>query len=144
MPHAFISYVQENAYQVDWLVLGLYRHGIDTWTDRNQLCPGVWWKPDIRKAIQDGVSFLACFSPKAVTQKRSYMYEEIIIAIETLRQMPLDSNWFIPVVLEDCEIPAWDIGAGHTLRDLQWVDLGKILFLFSFQSILFLVAGVIG
>ena len=31
MAHAFVSYVRENADQVDRLVLDLYRRGVDTW-----------------------------------------------------------------------------------------------------------------
>jgi hypothetical protein len=122
MAHAFVSYVRENADQVDRLVLDLYRRGVDTWTDRDIL-PGQRWKPTIRQAIRDGVSFLACFSPEAVTRNRSYMHEEITLAIETLREMSTDRSWFLPVRLAECEIPDRDIGAGHTLRDLQWVDL---------------------
>jgi len=122
MAHTFVSYVRENADQVDRLVLDLYRRGVDTWTDRD-IRPGQRWKPTIRQAIRDGVSFIACFSPEALTRNRSHMHEEITVAIETLREMPTDRSWFLPVRLAECEIPDRDIGAGYTLRDLQWVDL---------------------
>lgn len=122
MPHAFVSYVRENADQVDGLVADLYKRGVDTWTDRDIL-PGQRWKPAIRQAIQDGSSFIACFSPEAVSRGRSYMNEEITCAIETLREMPVDRAWFLPVMLAECEIPARQIGAGETLRDIQWIEL---------------------
>jgi hypothetical protein len=51
------------------------------------------------------------------------MYEEITMAIEFLRQTPGDRIWFIPVRLDVCEVPEFEVGAGVTLRDFQWVDL---------------------
>jgi hypothetical protein len=122
MAHAFISYVRENADQVDRLVLDLYKHGVDTWTDQKILA-GQRWKAAIRDAIKEGLAFLACFSPEAVSRTRSYMYEEITVAIEALREMPQDRNWFLPVLLSECEVPAYDIGAGQTLADIQWVEM---------------------
>lgn len=122
MPHAFISYVRENVAQHKRLEADLYAQGIDIWTDRN-IGTGRRWRTEIRRAIQDGVSFLACFSSESVTRGRSYMYEEIFIAIDTLRQMPIDRSWFIPLKLNECQIPDIDIGPGQTLRDIQWVDL---------------------
>jgi hypothetical protein len=63
MSHVFISYVRADADKVDQLALDLYRHGIDTWTDRD-LRPGLRWKFTIRQAILQGAAFLACFSPE--------------------------------------------------------------------------------
>ena len=51
------------------------------------------------------------------------MNEELAIAIEELRQHPHDRIWFIPVKLNDCEIPDRDVGGGETLRDLHYVNL---------------------
>src|SRR5262252_11012675 len=122
MAHVFISYVRADGDKVDKLALDLYRAGIDTWTDRD-LRPGERWKLKIRQAIQQGASFLACFSPEVFARDRTYMYEEIYTAIEILRQTPGDRTWFIPVRLATCEVPEFEIGAGLTLRDFQWVDL---------------------
>lgn len=122
MAHAFVSYVRENADQIDQLVLDLYKHGVDTWTDRD-IRPGQRWKLAIRDAIKGGLSFIACFSAEAVSRDRSYMHEEITVAIEALREMPQDRCWFLPVLLSECEVPDRDIGAGHTLRDFQRVEM---------------------
>jgi hypothetical protein len=51
------------------------------------------------------------------------MNEELTLAIEELRQYPTNRAWFIPVKLSNCEIPDRNIGAGETLRDIQWVEL---------------------
>jgi hypothetical protein len=36
---------------------------------------------------------------------------------------PKDRAWFIPVKLNECEIPDWDIGGGETLGDIQYLEL---------------------
>jgi hypothetical protein len=51
------------------------------------------------------------------------MNEELVLAIEQLRQRPVDRSWFIPIRLDDCEVPDRTIGGGERLNDLQWVDL---------------------
>jgi hypothetical protein len=51
------------------------------------------------------------------------MNEEIISAVEELRLRPADKTWFIPVMLSNCQIPDFNIGAGETLRDLQCVRM---------------------
>ncbi|MDQ4031146.1 MAG: hypothetical protein M3332_02290, partial [Actinomycetota bacterium] len=67
--------------------------------------------------------YLACFSTAYASRKCSYMNEELILAIEELRRRRFDQAWFIPVLLDDGEIPDIPIGRGETLRSLQWVDL---------------------
>jgi hypothetical protein len=51
------------------------------------------------------------------------MSEELKIAIEELHRRPVDKVWFIPVKLNECEIPNIDIRGDETLRTLQYVDL---------------------
>jgi hypothetical protein len=51
------------------------------------------------------------------------MNEELTLAIDELRQRPTERAWFIPVLLSECQVPARNIGAGETLRDIQWVEL---------------------
>jgi len=101
----------------------LREHGIRTWIDSHDIPAGARWKLAIRKAIQEGDFFLACFSPAYLERSSTYMNEELTLAIETLRQKPTDRTWFIPVLLASCEVPAREIGAGETLHDLQFVRL---------------------
>ena len=51
------------------------------------------------------------------------MNEELILAIEELRQSSAGRVWFIPIKLNECEIPDRDIGSGETLNDFQHVSL---------------------
>ena len=123
MKKVFISYVRENMEIVDRLYQELKAYGIQVWLDRNDIAPGSRWKREIRRAIQQGAFFIACFSKEYDERDQTYMNEELTIAIEELRQRPIDQAWFIPVKLNECEIPDRDIGGGETLRDLQYVNL---------------------
>ena len=123
MNAAFISYVSENAEIVDLLCQELKSRDIQVWRDRDEIAPGSRWKQEIRTAIREGTFFIACFSKEYNDRDKTYMNEELIIAIEELRQRPTERIWFIPVKLNECEIPDRDIGGGETLRDLHYVNL---------------------
>ena len=123
MNKVFISYVRENIEIVDRLCQELKSHGIEVWLDRDNIALGLRWKREIRRAIQQGAFFIACFSKEYDERDKTYMNEELTIAIEELRQRPIDQAWFLPVKLNECEIPDLDIGRGETLRDLQYVNL---------------------
>ena len=123
MQHVFISYVRENKAEVDRIHKELESHGIKIWRDLQDINPGERWKRQIRKAIRGGAFFIACFSKEYHERNESYMNEELTIAIERLRQLHIDRVWFIPIKLNDCELPDIDIGPGETLEDLNYVDL---------------------
>ena len=123
MKHVFISYCHENMDAVDRLCEILTSRGIKVWLDRNALEPGMQWKQAIQQAIQHGDFFIACFSSEVNARNQTYMREELKVAIEELHRRPVDKAWFIPVKLNECEIPDIDIGGGETLQDLQYVDL---------------------
>ena len=123
MNQVFVSYVRENTEIVDKFCQELKSHGIQVWRDRDNIAPGSRWKQEIRNAIREGTFFVACFSKEYDDREKTYMNEELAIAIEELRQHPHDRIWFIPVKLNDCEIPDRDVGGGETLRDLHYVNL---------------------
>jgi HEAT repeat protein len=123
MPNVFVSYVTEDLQRVNEIVQMLREFEITLWLDRDALTPGVRWKDAIRRSISSGDFFLACFSRAYVRRQKSYMNEELTLAIEELRMRASDRVWFIPAKLSPCEIPDRSIGAGETLRSLQWVEL---------------------
>ena len=85
MRHVFISYVRENRDIVDRLAAELKRRGVIVWLDRNDIEPGARWQDAIKKAIRSGKFFLACFSREFNERDRSYMNEELTLAIGELR-----------------------------------------------------------
>lgn len=123
MEHVFVSYVRENQMCIERLCYSLRSHGLKVWLDRDEIPLGRRWRAAIRQAIQQGSYFLACFSKEYSTRHRTYMNEELTIAIDELRKRPYETSWFIPVRLSDCTIPDREIGGGESLADLQWVDL---------------------
>lgn len=125
MSHVFVSYVRNNKRGVQRLRDDLAENGVRVWLDREDIAPGSDWRQAIRRAIQKGAFFIACFSKQCNEREKSYMNEELALAIDELRQRPTDKIWFIPVKLNRCEIPDWDIGGGRTLQHLQYVDLYK-------------------
>lgn len=120
-PRVFVSYVRDNLAVVVRLVAHLRKLGADVWFDRDALPPGTVWRDEIRQAISRHEFFLACFSQEQNVRSRTYMNEELELAIEEIR---LRGNvpWFIPIRLSG-EIPDIRIGANRSLRDIQYVDL---------------------
>jgi hypothetical protein len=123
MSHIFVSYVHENEEQVKKLSEALREHGLEVWLDRDSIFPGIRWKDAIRQAIKNGAFFIACFSVEYEKRDKSYMNEELMLAVDELRQFPTNRPWFIPVLLSECHVPALSIGGGQTLLDFQWVNL---------------------
>jgi len=121
----FISYVREDSAVVDRIAEALRAHGAEAWLDRTHITPGQRWRRAIRDAISDGTYFVACFSPSYAQRDRTYMNEELRLAIEQLRMMPLDRRWFIPVILRPCQIPEFEIDAVETLKSLQYIDFSQ-------------------
>jgi hypothetical protein len=117
----FVSYVHDDSTEVDRLCGDLESAGVRTWRDVDQLLPGDDWKVAIRRAIESGEGFIACFSQASEDRARSYMREELILAIEELRQHPTDSGWFMPVLMDDVELPDIPIGGGRTLHNLHFI-----------------------
>lgn len=122
--HAFISYAHSDSDQVDALQRSLEAADIPVWRDTMALWPGEDWRIKIRHAIaSDSLVFIACFSRLSVARSVSYQHEELVLAIEQLRLRRPEDSWFIPVRLDECEIPDRDIGAGRTLASIQYVDI---------------------
>jgi hypothetical protein len=84
----FVSYVREDQETVERLAKELSAYGIKVWLDKTELKPGTRWRDAIREAISQGDFFIACFSEAYQRRSKSYMNEELTLAIEELRQRP--------------------------------------------------------
>ena len=119
----FISYVKEDSAQVEELCEVLKAAGVPYWRDRESLGPGDAWRDKIREAIRQGsMVFLACFSDNSNTKRKSYMNEELNLAVEEHRQMAPGQTWIIPVRFSDIQLPQWELSAGRTLSDINYVN----------------------
>lgn len=123
-PHVFVSYVNEDSEQVDELCAVLRSAHIPYWRDRDDLGPGETWQHRIKEAIRsNSLVFLGCFSDNSRARQKSYMNEELVLAIDEFRKMPPGRVWLIPIRLDDGPLPGWDLGGGRDLDALQRVDL---------------------
>ena len=122
--HVFISYVREDAEMVDRLQTVIEAAGVPVWRDTDDLWAGEDWRMKIREAITDNaLVFIACFSDNSSAKEKTYQREEVLLAVEQLRQRAPEQAWLIPIRLSDCSLPQYDLGAGRTLDSLQRVDL---------------------
>lgn len=123
--HVFISYLREDRELVDKLVTDLRNQGIRVWLDREQIAPGQRWDIAIRNAIDEGLLFLACFSRSYDQRESSYMNEELRVAIEAMRKRPPTGTWFVPVLLDDCQLPDFWISGSESIKQFQWIAIHK-------------------
>ena len=122
--HAFVSYVREDIDAVNQLVSVLHAASIPVWKDTENLWPGEDWQQKIREAIENGsLAFIACFSRSSTQKAKSYMNAEMNLAVDQIRLMRPGHIWLLPVRLDDCELPFFDLGGGRTLNSLQRIDL---------------------
>jgi signal transduction histidine kinase len=77
---------------------------IDPWLDEEKLLPGQDWDLEITKALLDTDAVVVSLS-KTSTTKEGYVRKEINNALEKLKEKPEDSNYLIPVRLEECVMP---------------------------------------
>lgn len=122
-PHVFLSHVREDAEHVERLAADLEARGIETWIDRHKIKPGQRWQKAIEDAIRSGAFFVACFSHAYSARTRTYMNEELHLALEEVRLRPAETSWFIPIRLDDCVIPDLPIAPNVTVRSYQWLDM---------------------
>ena len=100
----FISYARDDAEQVSEIYHRLKAAGYDPWIDSEDLLPGVKWKDAIIKAVREADLFLLCVSPRS-SNRQGFIQREIKLALDQLEEKTFDQIYFIPVRLEECELP---------------------------------------
>ena len=111
----FLSYAREDENKASKVYDVLNKRGHKPWMDKRELVAGQDWKLEIRKAIERSQYFVALLSRKSVG-KRGFVQKEIRFALDVLGEIPIGQIYFIPVRLEQCEVP-------QVIRDLHWIDL---------------------
>lgn len=116
LPRVFLAYAVEDLPIVRKLYASLEAAGFDPWLDKKKLLPGQNWPRAIETAIESCDYFLACFSRRSV-YKRGTFQSELRYALECASRIPSGDVFFIPLRLDDCEVPR------HMARTLQYLDL---------------------
>jgi hypothetical protein len=104
-PLVFLAYVEEDRERVHRLYEIFAKYGLNPWMDVHKLLPGQNWPRAIERAINRADFFVACMSSSAVG-KRGVFQSELRYALDCERQTPFDDVYFIPVRLDDCQVPA--------------------------------------
>lgn len=113
-PKVFLSYARDDAAVANEIYEFLVNNSCDPWIDKINLTPGQDWHLEIQKAIRNADFFVACLSTRSVS-KKGYIQKELKTAFEILDEMPEGKIFFIPIRLDDCEIP-------DRARNKQWLD----------------------
>ena len=125
----FLAYAQEDRAAVKRLYTALHNAGFEPWMDQEKLLPGQNWPRAIERAIDLSEFFICCFSRRSVV-KRGHFQCELDYALNVARRMPAEEIFFLPVRLDDCEVPRdiasrvqhvdlfpdWDRGLGSLFK----------------------------
>ncbi|TYT72347.1 SUMF1/EgtB/PvdO family nonheme iron enzyme [Microcystis aeruginosa] len=118
----FLAHASEDKPAVLALYNRLKQAGYKPWFDKKDLIPGQIWRDEIPKAIKASQIFLACLSAKSAN-KQGYIQRELRIALDILGEMLPGTIFFIPMRLEECEIPDLRLAeVGLNLRDIHRLD----------------------
>ena len=115
-PMVFLAYAQEDRSKVKKLFRDLKKTGANPWMDCQMLLPGQNWPRAVHQAIEVSDFFIACFSNNSVS-KRGHFQSELAFALDLATQFPNDEVFFIPVRLDNCELPR------RIMSTTQYVDL---------------------
>jgi len=111
---AFLSYARPDKDKVRELYSRLKGDGVDVWFDDENLAPGLDWKFEIQKSIEDTDVVIFCLTKNF--NKKGYRQKELEFALNSATKQPEGTIFIIPAKLEKC----------MTLRQIekwQWVNL---------------------
>lgn len=114
-PRIFLSYTRKDSANVKELYQKLKQAGYHPWMDIEDILPGQDWEQVLIQAINDAVFFLACLSTNSIDH-RGVVQQEIKHALQVWRRKLDDDIYFIPVRLNDCQVP-------EALAKFNWLDL---------------------
>lgn len=121
--NVLISYVRGDAHHVGRLQHALEAAGILVWRDTADLWPGQDWQASIRRAINVSALVFLAFSQLGTSLSMSCQDEELLPAIDHLRQRSPDDSRLMPARFDSCEIPDGDLGGGRALRSIRQAGL---------------------
>lgn len=112
----FLAYAQEDRRAVTRIYQALHDAGFEPWMDTQNLLPGQNWPRAIERAIELSDYFVGCFSSRSAA-KRGYFQSELSYALQVATQIPAEKVFFVPLRLDDCEVPT------QIARRVHYVDL---------------------
>jgi hypothetical protein len=137
-PRVFVAYAAEDLNLARRLCESLGAGGCSPWLDKDKLLPGQDWPRAIEQAIEISDAFVACFSARSIL-KRGQFQNELKLALECARRLPLEAIFLIPVRFDRCAVPPaisdkvhyvdmfpdWEYGVRRVLRAIRRASRGK-------------------
>ena len=117
----FLCHAHEDSDRVRRIFSFLGAHGLDPWFDKANLSAGDRFEDEIQHAIDESELFVAFLSSKSI-HKRGFVQQELRMAATHYRTLPDGLPYFIPVKLDDCEVPPIRLDDITTLSEFQWID----------------------
>ncbi|PHM09745.1 TIR domain-containing protein [Nostoc sp. 'Peltigera malacea cyanobiont' DB3992] len=99
-PQVCVSYASADKAVARVIVEGLRSRNINVWLDDYELYPGTHWAESIRSAVSASAYFLLLLSKHLVNSH--WVSKETEAVLKELQNRDIT---FLPVLLEDCEIP---------------------------------------
>jgi len=87
------------------LYVRLKASGANPWMDKENLYLGDDWEHEVKRAVSNADLFLVCLRPGF--DDVGFRQKEVRWALEALELRPQGKGFFVPFLLEPCEIPAW-------------------------------------
>lgn len=115
-PKVFLAYVEEDLAKAQRIYEALRANGCDPWLDKEKLLPGQNWPRRIEAAISVADFFVPLFSRHSIG-KRGQFQSELRYALDCANRLPMESNFFVPLRLDDCKVPS------RISESIQYVDL---------------------
>ncbi len=120
--HVFLSYVDDDFAGAESLRNDLIALGETVWWDQD-VPGGANQRLEIRQALKGAYAFVLCLSQALADRARAGAFPQIQDAIGIYRELAPGGIFIIPVRLDDCEVPAFEIDSTTMLDDLRFVDL---------------------
>ena len=121
----FIANVRENDNFAIQLHNYLKEHDIDCFQYSIDLLPGDNIKQETKNRIEESDHCIICFSKELNERNKTDMRREIWLAIaETYERKP-NSNFLIPIKVNECEIEDFSINTMTSIQGLWYTDFNK-------------------
>lgn len=117
----FLAHASEDKVLIRDIYKELKLKNLNPWLDERSLMPGVKWDQEIVNTIKISRFFIACISKNSIS-KNGYIQKELKMALAELEKKTPDFIYFIPVLLEDIEIPNVTVGTIN-MRDYQAIKV---------------------
>lgn len=121
-PRVFLCHAQEDKKYVDHVYSVFGESGLDPWYDKAKLVVGDNWESEILKAIKESDFFVIFLSAVSIN-KRGFIHREVRAAVKEYQNRPSGMVYFIPVRLDNCQVPEIRLDTNTVLSDFQWKDL---------------------